>query len=554
MAGGTGWHRRGKARGENAGATGDIPLDPPSEGDGIGGLFACGAGGREPAQRELRPTEGASPCGDGAAEDIPLDPPSKGEGIGGLFASGAGGREPAQRELRPTWGLRRIGGASPWRGLSVCCAGWYDAAAVGRCVFSGLEPELTVKTITVQVREDHLETLARTKPMAALAELVWNALDAEAREVRVEFVENALEGLETIRIVDDGTGLHYDDAFIVFQNLGGSWKRQGQRTHAQKRVLHGKFGKGRFRAFSLGNRVEWRSVFQDGADTFTYSILGKAVTPGEFSISDAKRVPETGTGMTVEISYPPISVGLLRGVKARQEVTDIFALYLRQYPNLKIVYDGVPIDPANAESHFAEIPLEPMIMENGERVEAVLTVVEWNLPGKRGVYLCDEDGFMRQAALPRLHFRGFSYTAYLKSAHVAALDKEGLLSAGELSADVRQLLQAARQKLREHFTLREASFARGTIEEWKELGLYPYAAEPANDLELTERRIFDIYATHLNQIYPDFATSSPRNRRLLLRLLQELVRSEPTRVARLLDELVSFPEEKEEEILELVQG
>jgi hypothetical protein len=247
-------------------------------------------------------------------------------------------------------------------------------------------------------------------------------------------------------------------------------------------------------------------------------------------------------------------VGQLRGVKAVQEVTDIFALYLRQYPDVRIVYDNVRIDPGNAELRCTEYPLEPMITESGERVEASMTVVEWNLAGKRGVYFCDENGFMLQCVLPRLHFRGFSYTAYVKSAHNRKLDREGLLQTGDLSPDVRQLLEAARRKLREHFTLREAEFSRGILEEWREQGLYPYAGEAATEVDITERRIFEIYATHLNQIFPDFATSSPRNRRLVLRLLQELVRSEPTRVARLLDELVSFPEEKEEEILELVQG
>ena len=410
-----------------------------------------------------------------------------------------------------------------------------------------------MKTITVQVREDHLETLARTKPMAALSELIWNALDAEAREVRVEFVENEMEGLEVVRIIDDGHGLHYDDALIVFQNLGGSWKREGQRTHEHKRLLHGKYGKGRFRAFSLGNRVEWHSVYKDGTDCLSFSIQGKAVTPGQFTITDPRRT-EGPTGMSVEISYPPINVNQLRGVKAVQEVTDIFALYLRQYPGVRIVYDNVPIDPANAEQRYSDYDLEEMVMESGERVQASITVVEWNLPGKRGVYFCDEQGFMLQCVLPRLHFRGFSYTAYVKSAHHRQLDREGMLQAGELSPDVRQILDAARRKLREHFTLREAEFSRGTLDEWRELGLYPYEGEPANEADLTERRIFEIYATHLNQIFPDFATSSPRNRRLVLRLLQELVRSEPTRVARLLDELVTFPEEKEEEILELVQG
>ena len=52
-----------------------------------------------------------------------------------------------------------------------------------------------MKTITVEVRDDHLESLAKTRPMTALSELIWNALDAESTEVRIDFMENDLEGL-----------------------------------------------------------------------------------------------------------------------------------------------------------------------------------------------------------------------------------------------------------------------------------------------------------------------------------------------------------------------
>jgi hypothetical protein len=410
-----------------------------------------------------------------------------------------------------------------------------------------------VKTITVQVREDHLETLSRTKPMNALAELIWNALDADATQVRVEFIENEMEGVQTLRVVDNGHGLAFEEAVTVFQNLGGSWKREGNRSAARNRVLHGKYGKGRFRAFSLGGRVEWQSVYRDEEETRHFTILGKAETLGEFSLTEPGKNDAATTGMVVEISNLFPNVNLLRGVKAQQEVTDIFALYLRQYPDTRIYYDNTPLDPAHAEAQFAEYELDEMVMQNGERVQAALTVVEWNLPGKRGVLFCDENGFMLHNPLPRLHFRGFSYTAYLKSSHVAALDREGLLQAEELCPDVRQLMDAARAKLREHFTLREAERAQDTLAEWRELGIYPYEGYPKNDAEANERRIFDIYATHLNQICPDFATSSARNRRLILRLVRELVHGEPTRMARILDELLEFPEEKEDAVLELLQ-
>jgi len=411
-----------------------------------------------------------------------------------------------------------------------------------------------VKTITVQVKEDHLETLARTKPMTALAELIWNALDAEASHVRVEFIENELEGLDTIRIVDDGQGLHYDDAFIVFQNLGGSWKRRISRTTERRRVLHGKYGKGRFRAFSLGNRVSWTTVYEEAGNRYGYSITGDAAELGAFSVTDARGAIGQPTGMVVEITNLADSAQVLRGVKALEEVTETFALYLKQYPDLRLVYDGVPIDPASAERNRVEYALEEIVMENGERVNAMLSVVEWLQPGRRGVYLCDADGFMRHNALPRLHFRGFSYTAYVKSDYIATLDAQGLLETGELCSDVAQLLDAARAKLREHFTLREAERAQDTLRDWKDLGLYPYDDEPRSDIDATERRIFDIYSTHLNQILPEWAASRPRLKRLTLRLLQELIRTQPTRVAQILDELVDFPEEKQEEVLELMQN
>ena len=258
--------------------------------------------------------------------------------------------------------------------------------------------------------------------------------------------------------------------------------------------------------------------------------------------------------MKVEIKHPPMECGVLLGVKALQEVTDIFALYLRQYPDVRITYDNTVIDPANAERGFSRYALGEMVMENGERVTADLEVVEWNLPGKRGVYLCDEHGFMRHNALPRLHFRGFSYTAYVKSSHITVLDREGLLQAGELSPDVRQLLDAARAKLREHFTLQEARRAVDTLERWREEDIYPYALDARDDREANERRIFDIYATHLHQIFPDFAGASLRSKRLTLSLLRELVASEPTRVARVLDQVLDFPEDKEEAILELMHA
>ena len=90
-------------------------------------------------------------------------------------------------------------------------------------------------------------------------------------------------------------------------------------------------------------------------------------------------------------------------------------------------------------------------------------------------------------------------------------------------SDLRQILDAARAQLREHFALREAEDAQSLLEYWKETGMYPYVESAQTEMEANERRIFDIYATHLDRIFSDFSSGTPRMKRLILRMVQELV-------------------------------
>src|SRR4051812_19331362 len=108
-----------------------------------------------------------------------------------------------------------------------------------------------MQDITVEVHSDYLERMTGSRqPLLSLAELIWNGVDADATTVTISFKENALGGLEEIRISDNGHGIDYNDAVPAFKNLGGSLKRNKNRSRLKKRQLHGKAGKGRFRAFS----------------------------------------------------------------------------------------------------------------------------------------------------------------------------------------------------------------------------------------------------------------------------------------------------------------
>jgi hypothetical protein len=100
------------------------------------------------------------------------------------------------------------------------------------------------ETISVEVGEDHLAAFRRS-PKVGIAELIWNGLDADTTEVAVEYELNAFDGVETVIVRDNGTGMTPTDAAFGFRNFGNSWKRTASATRAG-RVMHGKLGRGRY--------------------------------------------------------------------------------------------------------------------------------------------------------------------------------------------------------------------------------------------------------------------------------------------------------------------
>lgn len=67
---------------------------------------------------------------------------------------------------------------------------------------------MAIEHVSVAVREDFVARQTRAKPIPALSELIWNALDGDASSVNIEFEHHDLaKGLSKIVIYDDGEGL-----------------------------------------------------------------------------------------------------------------------------------------------------------------------------------------------------------------------------------------------------------------------------------------------------------------------------------------------------------
>jgi hypothetical protein len=408
--------------------------------------------------------------------------------------------------------------------------------------------------VKVNVQRDHLERMATApSPTHALAELVWNSLDADATRVEVKIDENALGGIEQIRVTDNGLGIDHDAAVEAFKRLGGSWKEKARRTQGG-RSLHGRAGEGRFSAFALGKTVKWRTRCRHGKALRQCEISGSIDDIGVFEVTDpepAKNAP----GTEVVISGIERHYASLKSDAAIQRFTELFALYLRDYKDVSLWYDGVRIDPAAIEDELTEISLPDLKRKDGREVSAFLTLIEWKvqLEKARALVLCDAGGVTIAHRPAGIQAPGFNFTAYLKSDLIRELHEKHRLDLDDLEPDLDVVVTAAKDAMREHFRKRAAEQATTVVEKWKEQKIYPYEGKPRNIVEKAERQVFDVVALNINSYLPAFEAADDKSKKLSLHMLKTSLEQNPQAVQKIIQDVLDLPKEKQDELAGLLE-
>jgi Histidine kinase-, DNA gyrase B-, and HSP90-like ATPase len=412
---------------------------------------------------------------------------------------------------------------------------------------------MTTKTFEIQVQDDHLRSIAQVRrPILAVAELIWNAVDADADHVYVTLIESPLGGMQNIEVADDGHGIPYADAESLFSKLGGSWKQTHRYSRIKRRILHGKTGQGRFRAFALGRVTDWKVRYAgtDGLRQYRISMIKDRLRRVEVS-DEQPAVGSSTSGVTVTVSELDGQFRSLRGDDAPADLSLVFAPYLRQYPTVQILYNGARLDPLSAQDAVASYELSPIIVE-GEIYPLALEVVEWKIITQRRLYFCDADCFPVDETTPGVHAPGFDFTAYLKSDYFAKLLANNLIDLATMDPAVDQALSAAKAALRDHFRRRAAEKAAGLVEEWQRAGVYPYQGEPTSVVEEAERQVFNVVALNVNSYLPAFATSDDKSKQFQLRLLRQSIERAPANLSKILIEVLDLPIEKRQELASLL--
>lgn len=405
--------------------------------------------------------------------------------------------------------------------------------------------------IKLQVGKSHvIENTKCSNALVAVEELIWNALDADAKNVSVTLNHNKLEAIDTIRIEDDGDGISFEAWRDAFGRLGDSLK-VNQRQSKSGRSVHGKSGKGRLKALGVGSLVKWISRYKDDSGRVNqFTITGSRANIRQFVATEPVELDDSArTGVTVEITNLDNGLAKLENLEiAAVELSQKFCLYLSQYPGILIKLSGVPLDPETNKAHQATYPLTVKV-EEGRWVDANLTIVEWKQASERAVYLCDSSGFARDEQKTKIKkSTGWKFSAYLQSTYIDELDHQASLGLPELHKGLQAIIEAGHDAVASHFLDRELERARGLVDSWKAEKIYPYASKPNTPLEGIEQKVFDVCAMNVNSYIRDFNSSSQANKKLTFRLLREALAQNPTKLGKILREIVALPQARQEEL------
>lgn len=405
-----------------------------------------------------------------------------------------------------------------------------------------------MQELALDLADDHVIDEAKLKkPLDAVIELIWNALDSDATHVTVTVATNEIEHPERITVVDNGTGMTNEVARREFKVVGNSWKKLFARTPRRNVEMHGAHGKGRLRAFALGRRSRWVTVAENENSERERTVIEiDAAAPTRFTISDPEPAGDEAVGTRFETSSPQESTTDLLAPDAYGQIVQTFALRLMDDPEVEITYCGRRVDTESILNETGDKSFEiPVPAEVSEFGPARLRVLEWTENvGRTRIALCGKGGLALGQVTPGMRVPSdLHLSAYLLwdgfTQNPDALDLAP--DAHEVTSDV---IEAARSQFRIHVTdiakRRQGMF----IQELKAEQSYPWEGEPQSKTEELTRNTFDVVAVVTRQGLP----SDPKKKRFTLGMLRHTLETVPDALPAILQQLLALTPDQHEDL------
>lgn len=415
------------------------------------------------------------------------------------------------------------------------------------------------KSINVEVTQEHFDRSIKGSPREAIKELIWNACDADAKNIEVSFKYEGFEGAEYVSdifVKDDGHGIPFDCVEEYFGKYGRSQKTYSDKSPAG-RVYHGKLGQGRYKSLTAGNSVSWKTVFCGSNGKFlSYEILINSGSRMDVRYSEvAEETAEMQTGTCVHI-YGILDDKVTAITKMSEpeemipELLLTFAPYLLAYKDISIKYNGVVVNPSKQIKKQGEKELV-FSEERKEPIIAKVIAITWKDAQFSKLYICGSSGVVYAEA----SYSPLSKTAtsmYLLGDLYEKMHRENTLAMGMANPAYAYFDEEAKKFVKEFIGKQESDEAAAEIGRIKEEGVYPYEGEPADAITKAERDVFDVLAVEVNRAVPQLRTSNNQTKKLTYRLMKEAINTNPSSIKVILTEVFSLTQEQQDSLAELL--
>jgi len=198
-------------------------------------------------------------------------------------------------------------------------------------------------TLPITVDKSHLITIGEqlyTKSIELIRELINNAYDADATEIRVNMSS------EKIEVIDNGTGMDMEGLKQYF-NIGSPEKRIHSKSEIYRRERIGQFGIGKFATLSAGEVFEVSTQSKDFAATVIFDKAEWERHPDqwELPLEIYEPDPARGDGTTITLTRIKKRMDLAEVERCIQESVPIRA------PHFIILLNGRRIRPREFVGH-----------------------------------------------------------------------------------------------------------------------------------------------------------------------------------------------------------
>lgn len=319
----------------------------------------------------------------------------------------------------------------------------------------------------VTITDTSIMSGVTSDPQKAICEYIWNGFDADATNVKLEYVANEIGTITSFTITDDGDGIKRTQLHETFGKYQDSIKKKSFQWSSQ---VKGKKGKGRYSFNCFASRAIWTSIYKEGDQLFKHTISideGENDHYNDHSDEGGQVVLHEGdTGTVVSFTNVRLSKEFFESDGFIDYLKKEYAVFLKLNENAdKALYiNGESLDYSTiiAETDVKTITVED---DDNNTYQFDVTFIRWKdrIKEKYSVYYLNEEGLERYEETTKLNRKdtGFHHSVYVTSPyfeHFGPSSKSKSATSPQLEFEGEMIMKTEKDKVFRHLHKRVADW------------------------------------------------------------------------------------------------